>query len=177
MKKIVTCLSMFLVLFIVSSCNNPEARKESKKETETEKPSRKAAIDFTLIDLDGTERTLSQQKGNVVLVDFWATWCPPCVEEIPHLKDFYEKYQDQGLILWGVSLDNKKEKIIEFVQKHDINYTILIGNQTVANQYNVQGIPTTILYDKENRIARKHVGFASGMEEQLEEEIRELLNE
>lgn len=174
MKKIVTFLSILLVIFMFSSCNNPE-QKESTKETE--EPSRNAAIDFTLYDLDGVELTLSEQKGNIVLVDFWATWCPPCVVEIPHLIEFHDKYKDRGLVLWGVSLDNKREKIVDFVDKHNINYTILLGNQSVAKSYNVQGIPTTILFDKENRIAYKHVGFAPGMEEQLEEEILQLLNE
>jgi peroxiredoxin len=176
-KKIVTFLSILSVILIVSNCNNPEAQKESGREIETQEPARQAAIDFTLVDLDGVERTLSQQKGNVVLVDFWASWCRPCVVEIPHLKEFHDKYQDQGLILWGVSLDNKEEKMMEFIQKLNINYTILLGNQAVANKYNVQGIPTTFLYDKKNRIAYKHVGFAPGMEKQLEEEILELLNE
>ncbi len=168
---IITAL-LVLTTILISNCR----RSEPQEKPQQGEISREEAIDFTLIDLDGIERTLSEQKGNVVLVDFWATWCPPCRDEIPHLKELHASYKDKGLIVWGIGLDNE-EKLREFVSENDIEYPILVGDESVGQKYDVQGIPTTILCDKNNRIAFRHVGFAPGMEKDLEKEITQLLKE
>lgn len=167
-------ISVFLItsLIFVLSCQNSEPQ-EKPQQVET---SRQEAIDFTLIGLDGIERTLSEQKGNVVVVDFWATWCAPCKVEIPHLQQLYTSYKDQGLVMWGVGLD-REDKLRDFANENDIEYPILIGNNELPKKYDVQGIPTTFLFDKNNRIAFRHVGFAPGMEKDLENEISQLLKE
>jgi len=166
----VILLAVFVSFFL--SCSN-QSSKEKPKQGSVQ---RKEAIDFTLTGLDSVERTLSAQKGSVVVVDFWATWCPPCKAEIPHLKNIYNSYKDQGLVMWGVGLDDEA-KLRQFAGDFDINYPILVGTRSIGQQYDVQGIPTTFLFDKNNRIAFKHVGFAPGMEKDIEKEIKQLLNE
>lgn len=172
MKKYVPMVILLLVfLFVVAQC-----RKGETPEPTPDTGSRVQAIDFSLVGIDGANYTLSAQKGKVVLVDFWATWCPPCREEIPHLKKLHEQFSEQGLIVWGVGLD-EEGKLRAFAQEQDISYPILVGNQSVGQDYGVQGIPTTFLFDKENRIAFKHVGFSQGMEEDFKKEIEQLLKE
>jgi peroxiredoxin len=138
---------------------------------------RESSIDFTLYDLEGVKRTLSEQKGKVVLVDFWATFCPPCKVEIPHLKAIYKEYKDKGLVVWGIGLE-KRESLEPFVNELNISYPILLDDlRSVSAKYGVQGIPTTILFDKKSRIAFKHVGFGPGLEMKFKEEIEILLKE
>ena len=164
MKNIITiCILFVLSSILISNCRKPEPQEE-------------IAHDFTLMGLDGIERTLSEQKGNVVLVDFWATWCPPCKVEIPYLKEIYATYKDEGLVVWGVGLDDE-EKLRAFVQQHGIEYPILIGDKALSQKYSIQGIPTTIIFDKEMKIAHRHVGFSPGMEKDFENEISLLLKE
>ena len=164
-------LALLLVLLFCTQC-----RRNETPEPQPDAGSRAKAIDFALTGLDGIEYRLSDQKGNVVLVDFWATWCPPCREEIPHLKDLYTKFSEQGLVVWGVGLD-EEGALRAYADEHEINYTVLIGKESVGRDYGVQGIPTTILLDKQDRIAFKHVGYSRGMENEMEKEIEQLLKE
>lgn len=170
----VILLAVFVSFFL--GCSERGSKEEAKEKPKQDSVQRKEAIDFTLTDLDNVERTLSAQKGSVVVVDFWATWCPPCKVEIPYLKNMYDSYKDQGLVMWGVGLDDEA-KLRKFAGDFEINYPILVGTRALGQQYDVQGIPTTFIFDKSNRIAFKHVGFAAGMEKSFEEEIKQLLNE
>ncbi len=164
MKRFVAIAVIMLLAFtLFMNCRKTPPQQETKE-------------DFSLIDLDGVERTLSEQKGKVVLVDFWATWCPPCRVEIPYLIKIYDTYKDQGLIVWGIGLD-EEGKLRTFAEEHEINYPILVGNQTVSQKYNVQGIPTTILFNKKGTIAFRHVGFSPDLEKEFEKEIEQLLKE
>jgi peroxiredoxin len=138
---------------------------------------RRAASDFTLADISGKEHSLSDYQGKVVLVDFWATWCRPCVMEIPHLIKLYEDYSSQGFVILGVGLD-KKAKLAEFARENGMSYVVLVDERGVTGKlYSVKGIPRTLIIDKKGRIAFDHTGFAPGMEVQMEQEIRTLLAE
>lgn len=164
MKKIL----VFALIFIISTgfgCSD-------KKSTS----SRKTPIDFTLPDLDGNDVRLSSLKGNVVLVDFWATWCPPCKVEIPHLITLYETYKEKGLIVLGVGLDDE-QKLKDFAEEHHITYPILIGTKDLAQKYRITGIPTTYLIDKKGKIGFKQIGFREGLEKDMERKINILLKE
>jgi thiol-disulfide isomerase/thioredoxin len=171
-KKITSYFLLFLIVLLFCI----QCQKNETPEPTPDTDSRAPAIEFSLVGIDGANYTLSAQKGKVVLVDFWATWCPPCIEEIPHLVELHKEYNEKGLVVWGVGLDNEA-KLRAFADEKGVVYPILVGNETVGQDYGVQGIPTTLLFDKKNRIAFKHVGFSQGMEEQLKKEIEQLLKE
>lgn len=166
-------LILFL-LIILSGCGQSKPKEEHTAKTTDN--TRANPTDFTLSDMSGQAYTLSAQKGKVVLVDFWATWCPPCRMEIPELIKLYNKYNPQGLIMLGIGLD-KENSLKSFAQQNGIPYPILLGNDIVAKAYNVQGIPTTYLIDKEGKIAFLHVGLEPGIGETLDKEIVTLLKE
>lgn len=136
------------------------------------------APDFTLSELNGTEVRLSKLKGRVVLIEFWATWCPPCRESIPAMNELYRKYNDKGLVLLGISVDkgqNVEEDLRAFVKEYSIQYPVAIDSKNINNLYGVYSIPTTVLIDKEGKIALKNIGYSSEIEERLSSEIERLL--
>lgn len=133
------------------------------------------APDFTLPDLEGKPFSSSGLKGKVVILDFWATWCPPCRAELPHFKSLYKQYQAQGLEIVGVALDHGGASIVKpFVEDNEIRYRILIGNKKVTADYGgIRGLPTTFVIDRKGRIVEKFVGYRD--KETFESAIRELL--
>ena len=137
------------------------------------------APDFSLESLSGERISLSQFKGKIVLVDFWATWCPPCRQSIPELVKLQEQYRGDGLIILGLSLDDPQQVNNEYLRvfaKHfKINYPILRADFDVVKAYNgnVQmAIPTLFIVARDGKIADRHVGFSPGA---VERSIKELL--
>ena len=126
-----------------------------------ERPGGKAAPSFTLQDLNGKPVSLSDFKGKVVILDFWATWCPPCVIEIPHFIELYEQYKDQGFTMVGISLDREGISVVKsFVRKYQINYPILMTDGQVDRVYGgITAIPTTFVIDSAGNIRQKYIGY------------------
>ncbi len=119
----------------------------------------RVAPDFTLPQLDGTSLQLSSLRGKVVLLDFWATWCDPCREEIPHFVDLQRKYGNQGLQIVGVSMDDSIDPVRPFAQKFQINYPIVMGNAKIGELYGgVLGLPIAFMIERDGRINQKHTG-------------------
>jgi len=136
------------------------------------------APDFTLRDLDGNKIQLSELTGKVVMVEFWATWCPPCRESIPEMKGLYEKYRDRGFVLLGISIDKGRNAPVEvssFVKEHSVTYPVLIDNGDVNASYRVSSIPTSFIIDKEGKIVSKRTGFIPGLGGEISKEIEALL--
>jgi peroxiredoxin len=135
-------------------------------ETDTSHAQVKAA-DFALSDLDGKVVKLSDYRGRVVILDFWATWCPPCVAEIPHLNELAAKYGEKGLTVIGVSVDRKgKTAVEEFKVKSPINYTVALFTPEVYDTYQSYlspeergGIPFAFIIDREGIIQQHFVGY------------------
>ena len=151
--------------------HEPAARAAVKEETD-----RKKAPDFDLKEASGKVVHLSDFKGKVVLLDFWATWCGPCNIEIPWFTDFERRYKDRGFEVLGISMDDDGWKAINpFVAEKKINYRILLGNDQTADLYgSVEALPTTFVIDRDGRIASVHVGL-SGRKE-FEDAIEKLLD-
>jgi cytochrome c biogenesis protein CcmG, thiol:disulfide interchange protein DsbE len=133
------------------------------------------APDFTLKDLSGEDFSLSATNGKVVILDFWATWCPPCRMEIPHFEALYKEYKGRGLEIVGIALDQGgASDVIPFVKTNDVTYPIVIGNNDVAAAYGgIRGIPTTFILDRSGAIVEKFVGYRE--KEVFEEAIKKLL--
>jgi cytochrome c biogenesis protein CcmG/thiol:disulfide interchange protein DsbE len=138
-----------------------------------------SAPNFSLKTLGGQEITLSELKGKVILLDFWATWCGPCKESIPHLVQIYKTNQEKGFELIGMSMDKKGEAdtVRHFVRSMDIPYPIIMTPEDVARNYGIKGLPTTILIDKEGKIREKIVGFNSSIARQMAAKVAELASE
>ena len=132
------------------------------------------APDFTLPQLDGRELHLSSYRGKIVLLDFWATWCVPCREEIPHFVELENKYGKDGLEIVGVSMDDGPEPVRTFYQQFHMNYPVVMGNANLGEQYGgVLGLPIAFLLDREGRISAKHIGATKP--ETIEKEATALL--
>jgi peroxiredoxin len=122
--------------------------------------SRKAAPNFTLDDSKGTPLKLSDYKGKVVLLDFWATWCHGCGLEIPWFIEYQNKYKDSGLAVIGVSMDEDGWKVVKpFIEEKKMNYPVVLGNADLTKLYKVENMPVTVLIDREGRIAESYSGM------------------
>ncbi len=134
------------------------------------------APDFTLKTVDGKELRLSDLRGKAVVLNFWATWCPPCKIEIPWFEDLQKQYASQGLVILGVAMDdNAKSVVPPFVQKMDINYPVVFGTDQVADEYGgVEGLPTTFYIGRDGKIVKTVAGLVSHHE--IEENIKAALN-
>jgi cytochrome c biogenesis protein CcmG/thiol:disulfide interchange protein DsbE len=133
------------------------------------------APDFTLKDMDGRTFRFADTRGNVVILDFWATWCPPCRMEIPHFEALYRQYGAKGLVIVGVALDRGgAANVKSFVEENGVTYTVVISDQRVISAYGgIRSIPTTFIIDREGRIVEKVVGYRD--KEFFESRIKELL--
>jgi peroxiredoxin len=121
---------------------------------------------WKLVDLDGHQVSSDQFKGKVVVVDFWATWCGPCVSEIPGYIALQKKYGAQGLVIVGVSMDSKgPQHVKKFAEAHAMNYTILMGDDAITEAFGgFSAIPTTFLIGRDGRILHQKTGSAEAEE-------------
>ena len=133
------------------------------------------APDFTLPSVDGSMVSMSDYNGKVILVDFWATWCPPCQEMIPILSKLHKRYSDKGLVILGVSLDRDGlEMLGAYVHEKMIPYKVVMGDNRISNAFGgVSSIPTMYIVDRDGRLVRKLTGYHSYG--QLEEQIKRYL--
>jgi len=135
-----------------------------------------ANLEFTLPDMNGQQVTLSQFKGKVILLDFWATWCGPCKIEIPGFIEFQNKYGKDGLQVIGVSVDDTFEKLQPYVKDMKMNYLVLqgLGHDDLQEAYGpMYAIPVTVLISRDGKVCATHMGYTS--KETFEQEIKALL--
>jgi peroxiredoxin len=137
-----------------------------------------AAPDFTLKSAAGGNLRLSEQRGRVVLVNFWATWCGPCKVEMPHLNRLYEKYRSAGFVLLGVNVDDDPKAAVALAARLGVTFPVLFdAGKLVSKLYLLDSMPFTVLIDRDGRVRRLHRGYRDGMEVTYEQQIRELVKE
>jgi len=133
------------------------------------------ARDFTVNTVAGNTFTLSDYEGKVVVLNIWATWCAPCREETPEFVDLYTKYQDEGLVILGVSIDKQGESVVKpFMDKYKVNYPIVIDRGTIMDKYGpTMSIPTTYIIDRSGNL--KYFAVGALTQKELEPRLKELL--
>ncbi len=174
MRRFLTVVfSLSLIVLLVACGGDDKTQTASSSSTSSSAPSdplpgkvrdveAKPVPDLTLETLDGEAINLREQKGRVLLVNFWATWCAPCRKEIPDLKALHSDLKPQGLTVIGVALDRKgREVVAPFVDEHTINYPIVVDTEGAAEAEfgPIPGLPTTILVSPDGQIAKRVVGI------------------
>jgi peroxiredoxin len=135
-----------------------------------------AAPDFTLHTLNGPNMRLQEQRGQVVLINFWATWCGPCQQEMPKLNALYEKYHAAGFVLLGVNVDDDVKHAAVVAQKLGIKFPVLLDtDKAISHLYDLSTMPSTVLIDRDGRVHYVHKGYLAGYEDTYDKQIRELL--
>jgi thiol-disulfide isomerase/thioredoxin len=177
-----TCLAAMLLLGGCKSSSDVPKTTGAAAAAPAPAPAPEAKV--ALPGLDGTDATVAQYKGSVVLVNFWATWCKPCQEEIPWLIEFNEKYGPKGLVILGVAMDEDGKKVVEpWVktqhfsvngQSEIMNYRILLGTDKITDEFGgLIGLPTSMLYSRDGKKVRtiigeiKHDDMVKAIESQL----------
>lgn len=137
-----------------------------------------AAPDFVLKSSSGENLRLSEHRGEVVMINFWATWCGPCRQEMPLLDDLYSRYERVGFSLLGVNIDDDSRRAMQMIEELGVNFPVLFDERKeVSKLYDVQAMPVTVLVDREGTIRHVHHGYKPGYEEKYLTEIRSLLRE
>lgn len=136
---------------------------------------RKASVDFTLQDIDGKSWSLAEQRGRVMLVNYWATWCPPCRQETPGLVRLATKYRGKGVEVVGITLDEDLTAVREFVAEYHVSYPILFPSNASNLTTMIESIPVTLLHDRQGRVAKRYIGAVS--ETTLSRDVEQLLAE
>ena len=167
MKRTGTLIAVVIVILLWLAVRHHSA---SHYGTET---AAKLAPDFSLIDLSGRPLRLSDYRGKVVVLDFWATWCEPCKQEIPHLVDLQNKYPQRVQVL-GISMDDDEKPVRGFQQQYKMNYPIALETSNLADQYGgVLGLPITFVIDGQGRIIKRYIGASDFSA--IESEVQKLL--
>ena len=178
--RIIGVLAAFVLLSLavplphVDEVRNAEAAQSSA----CDKNPKAANLNFVLKDSTGKDFNLASQKGKVILLDFWATWCPPCKVEIPWFVEFQEKYGPKGLIVIGVSVDDPASTLKPFGEKFKVNYPLLVGDGRSdikgPRGYNAAwGLPKTFVIGRDGNICKTHIGLS--VKEHFEQQIKSLL--
>jgi len=169
-------LAVLASWLLSAGCASQLSRGEPSSRRSGDASARKPAPDFELKDMNGKTIRLSDYRGQVVLLNFWATWCGPCKIEIPWFVEFQRTYKDRGFTVIGVSVDEDGwEAVRPFLASRQVNYPVVMSTMEVEQKFGgVEALPVSFLIDREGRIAGTHVGLVT--KKAYEEEIRSLLD-
>ncbi|HKN19366.1 MAG TPA: TlpA disulfide reductase family protein [Dissulfurispiraceae bacterium] len=166
MKRLYYSFAAIFVVFLFLACSR------------TEKAAVGSAPPFVLSTIKSDRLNLGDYRGKVVLLEFFASWCPPCRMMAPELKSVYEKYRGKGLIVLAIAIDDGPEALSavkNFVNEFSVPYPVMIDDGTVSRQYQVISIPTSFIIDKQGKITNRHIGLLSDLTGTLSKEIEILL--
>jgi len=136
------------------------------------------APDFTLQTLGGGQTSLAEHRGNVVMVNFWATWCAPCRQEMPHLEALHQRYSSLGFTLLGVNVEEDSSGAEDWLAETPVSFPILFDPQSsVSELYDVIAMPSTVMIDREGNLRYLHHGYKPGYENEYQNQIRALIRE
>ena len=136
------------------------------------------AGDFTLKSAEGSNIRLSEYRGQVVMLNFWASWCGPCRQEFPHLDDLQQKYSDLGFTVFGVNVEQDRASADKVLRDIPVTFPILFDDENVVSeQYGVDAMPMTLLVDRDGQVRHLHRGYKPGYEDKYEEQVRSLIRE
>ncbi len=136
------------------------------------------APDFALKSSSGENLRLSEYRGDVVMINFWATWCGPCRQEMPLLDELYTRYQRVGFSLLGVNIDDDSGRAMKMVDELGVSFPVLFdAHKEVSKLYDVKAMPVTVLVDRGGKVRHVHYGYKPGYEEKYLDQIRSLLRE
>lgn len=137
-----------------------------------------AAPDFRLANRAGGETTLADLRGQVVMINFWASWCGPCRQEFPALDEMYRKYKPMGFTMVGINVESEKSDAERFLGSRPVTFPILFDPQNaVSGSYGVKAMPTTVLVDRQGRLRWQHMAYQPGDEAKYIEQIRTMVRE
>jgi len=178
------CTKIFMIAtaaLLIAACNSNSGQESAQPENnagEEQHESARAvpAPDFSLTALNGRKYKLSDLRGKVVFVNIWATWCPPCRQEVPSMVKFYNKMKDQGVELLAVSEDNDVEAVRKFIAKNKIPFPVMLDqNKQVYRLYKATGVPETHLISKDGMVEASNLGPFDWMHPDVENAVRKLL--
>jgi thiol-disulfide isomerase/thioredoxin len=177
LSNVIKALKLFVLLAAVGILAVVLVRDRSKPPASLAPAGgRRQSIDFRLADLAGSQWQLSDRRGKVVLVNFWATWCPPCREETPGLVRVYRDYRPKGVVVVGISMDDDPRRAVPpFLRQYGVPYTVLVPDASFQLANEVESLPTTLLIDRQGRVAKVYVGAVG--EAEVAEELDVLLKE
>ena len=136
------------------------------------------APDFTLKAMSGKNLKLAEQRGQIIVLNFWASWCGPCRKEMPVLQKFYEKYQDLGVSVWGVNVEQENQAGRDFLADLNLSFPILFDDSnTISADYQVEAMPTTVILDRDGVIRYTFKGYRDGYEKKYAKAIKKLIRE
>ncbi len=161
------CAGILLAVALAACSNEPAPQAPSA-----------VVPDFELPTVDGGTFRLADHRGQVLLLDFWATWCPPCRAAIPHLNELQRKYRDAGLVVVGMNLDQDPDELARFLERTTFNYPVARVDEATRNLFGgVPSIPLAVLIDRKGRVRKKIMGFSTEIAEQTERRVADLLAE
>ncbi len=146
--------AVFLAATLACGASDPDAAGSGAHEV------RRAAPQFALPDLAGNTVSLEALRGKIVVIDFWATWCPPCIFQIPILNTLYEARKDAGVVVLGVSVDTEgRDVVAPYAEENEILYPVLLGDESLARQFGAPGFPALVIVAPDGTIDTVHVGL------------------
>jgi peroxiredoxin len=149
---------LLMLLFTTQSLHAGD-RPDISGQSLTENPDRPTAPDFEIPDIDGELKRLSDYRGKVVVLNFWATWCPPCRDEMPAMQHAWEQVRDQNVVFLAVNIGETADEIFTFTGDYDVDFPLLMDqDSSVIKQWPIRGLPTTYVIDPEGRLAYRAIG-------------------